>query len=82
MTRSSVEKIASRYIKSQGVPDLGWEKPVCDWDEQDRSRAVWKIRARTASRRTLATPWYVWIDDRTGEVLRWGARKGSPTPKS
>jgi len=77
LTQDDVEGIASAFLKSQDVTDTGWVGVSYQWDEEDSARAVWRLTRRSnAPALARTTPWHIWIDDESGQVIRSGPRGG------
>lgn len=79
LTQEEVEKIASAFLKSDGLTDTGWTGARFQWDEKDSTRAVWRLTQISNDPPSVrTTPSHIWIDDESGRVIRIGARDGSP----
>ena len=77
LTQGDVESIASAFLKSQDVADTGWVGISYQWDEEDSARPVWRLTRRSnAPALARTTPWHIWIDDESGQVIRSGPRGG------
>jgi hypothetical protein len=78
LTQSDAERIASAFLAAQGLDDTGWVAADYHWDEQSKAPR-WRLTRRSdAPPLARTTPWHIWIDDRSGTVVRSGTREGKP----